>query len=114
VPLKPAWQYLLVPDNDWPALIQSHQTRAAIQPVCVDGLDGRILKRHSEKSNAISISRRHSHAHPPQKQKRGLPSVGDQQLATMRLSTPQDVRARLLHRLVRHTTALRLSMRGNL
>jgi len=28
-------------------------------------LDGRILKRHSEKLNAISISRRHSHAHPP-------------------------------------------------
>jgi hypothetical protein len=27
-------------------------------------------------------------------------NVGDQQLATMGLSTPQDVRARLLHRLV--------------
>jgi hypothetical protein len=29
-----------------------------------------------------------------------LPNVGDQQLATMGLSTPQDVEARLLHRLV--------------
>jgi hypothetical protein len=28
------------------------------------------------------------------------PNVGDQQLATMGLSTPQDVEARLLHRLV--------------
>jgi hypothetical protein len=64
-------------------------------------LDGRILKRHAEKSNAIGISRRHSHAHPPQKQKRGLPNERPDQRRTIGSVSPLDSIRRLIERLVR-------------
>jgi hypothetical protein len=56
--------------------------------ICLDGIRpafGSDLAAHLHPSHLISVQ----------------PNGGDQQLATVGLSTPQDVRARLLHRLVR-------------
>ena len=50
-------------------------------------------------------------AHP--QRSHDWPNAGDQQLATMGLSTPQDVRARLLHRLVL-SSVLREAFRSSL